>query len=76
MSDKITTFSVPYDKEMVLRVPSGQRVTYSAEDDGIREVTDTFDQFGDSMYATTKLVFSKEAFIAAYNAYIKGGTNE
>ena len=56
--------------EATLRVPSGQRVTYSAEDDGIREVIDTVDQFGDSMYATTKLVLSKEVFVAAYNAYI------
>ena len=76
MSDKIETLSVPFDKEMMLRVPSGQRITYSAEDDGIREVTDTFDQFGDSIYATTKLVLSKEVFIAAYNAYIKNKPEE
>ena len=73
MSDKIASFTMPYDKEMMLRVPSGQRITYRADEDGIREITDTFDQFGDSMCATAKMVLSKEVFIAAYNAYIKDG---
>ena len=72
MSDKIATLTMPLNKEVMLRVPSGQKVTYSVDEDGIMEIIDTIDQYGDSMYATAKMVFSKEAFIEAYNAYIKG----
>lgn len=70
MGEKIT-LTMPFDKEMMLRVPSGQKITYSADEDGIMEIIDTIDQYGDSMYATAKMVLSKEVFIAAYNAYIK-----
>lgn len=51
--------------------PSGQKITYIADEDGIREITDTLDQFGESMCAVQRMVLSKDVFIAAYNAYIK-----
>ena len=76
MNDKVAKFSVPYDKEHILSVPSSQKITYRADEDGIREITDTYNQFGDSMYATSRLVLSKEVFIAAYNAYIKNKPEE
>ena len=54
-----------------LRVPSGEKITYEVQEDGIYENRDTIDQDGFSMYGTCKMIISKEAFIAAYNAYIK-----
>lgn len=55
-----------------LRVPSGQKVTYEVNDEGIVKVTETFDQDGESMYADKKMIIPKEIFVAAYEKYIKG----
>lgn len=54
-----------------LSVPSGQRATYRVEEDGIHEVIETYDQYGKPMYAQSRMIMSKEAFIEAYNTYIK-----
>ena len=71
MSDKIATLTMPHNKDMMLRVPSRQKITYSVDEDGIMEITNTIDQYGDCMYGTAKMIISKEAFIEAYNTYIK-----
>lgn len=71
MSDKIATLTMPHNKDMMLRVPSRQKITYSVDEDGIMEITNTIDQYGDCMYGTVKMIISKEAFIEAYNTYIK-----
>ena len=54
-----------------LRVPSGQKVSYEVDEDGIVEITDTYDQDGKSMYASQKMIMSKEAFVDAYKRYIE-----
>lgn len=54
------------------RVPSGQKAIYKVDEDGIKEVMETYDQHGETIYGQSKLIMSKEAFIAAYNTYIKG----
>lgn len=56
-----------------LRVPSGQRVTYEANDEGIVKVSETFDQDGESLYRSNQMIISKEVFVEAYKKYIKDG---
>lgn len=70
-NETVGVITAPFNLNATLRIPSGQKVEYRADEDGIVEVTDTFDQYGESMYATCKMVLSKEVFIAAYNAYIR-----
>lgn len=71
----IATLSLPYGvvstSTSKLRVPSGQRVTYEADEDGIVEVIDTYDQDGKTMYASQKMIMPKEIFVTAYKKYIK-----
>ena len=55
-----------------LRIPSGQRITYEANDDGIVKVSETFDQDGESLYGSNEMIIPKEVFIAAYKKYIEG----
>ena len=56
-----------------LRVPSGQKVTYEANDEGIVKVTETFDQDGESLYGSNEMIVPKEVFMEAYKKYIKDG---
>lgn len=55
-----------------LRVPSGQKVTYEANDEGIVKVTETFDQDGESLYGSNQIIIPKEVFVSAYKKYIEG----
>lgn len=54
-----------------LRVPSGQKVTYEANDEGIVKVTETFDQDGESLYGSNQIIIPKEVFVSAYKKYIE-----
>lgn len=54
-----------------VKTPAGQRAVYKVDTDGIHEVVETYDQDGETIYGQSKLIMSKEAFIAAYNTYIK-----
>ena len=54
-----------------LRVPSGQKVTYEANDEGIVKVTETFDQDGESLHGSNQIIIPKEVFVEAYKKYIK-----
>lgn len=54
-----------------LRVPSEQRVTYEANDDGIVKVSETFDQDGESLYGSNEMIIPKEVFVVAYKKYIE-----
>lgn len=56
-----------------LRVPSGQKVTYEANDEGIVKVTKTFDQDGESLYGSNQMIIPKEVFVEAYKKYIEDG---
>ena len=55
-----------------LRVPSGERVIYKANDEGIVKVTETFDQDGESIYGINQVIIPKEVFVEAYKKYIEG----
>ena len=59
--------------ESKLRIPSGQKVTYEANDEGIVKVTETFDQDGESLYESNQMIISKEVFVEAYKKYIEDG---
>ena len=54
-----------------LRVPSEQRVTYEANDDGIVKVSETFDQDGESLYGSNEMIIPKEVFVVAYKKSIE-----
>ena len=54
-----------------LRVPSEQRVTYEANDDGIVKITETFDQDGEPLYGSNEMIIPKEVFVVAYKKYIE-----
>lgn len=54
-----------------LREPCGKRKKYEVYEDGIYEEIETYDQYNQIIYGQSKMIISKEAFIAAYNAYIK-----
>lgn len=56
-----------------LIVPSGQKVTYEANDEGIVKITETFDQDGESLYGNNQMIIPKEVFVTAYKKYIKDG---
>ena len=56
-----------------VRVPSGQRVTYEANDEGIVKVSETLDQDGESLYGSNEMIIPKEVFVAAYKKYIEDG---
>ena len=55
-----------------LREIYGKRKKYEVYEDGIHEVTETYDQYNQTMYAQSRLIMPKEVFIMAYNTYIKG----
>lgn len=67
--------SLPIDSTNIckLRIPSGQRITYEANDDGIVKVNETFDQDGEPLYGSNEMIIPKEVFVAAYKKYIEGG---
>lgn len=56
-----------------LLVPSKEKVTYEATDEGIEKVIETFDQHGESLYGINQMIIPKEAFVAAYKKYIENG---
>ena len=64
--------TMPFTKTLKLQIPSGQKQSYKVREDGIYNSIETFDQDGESMYAEEKMIISKDAFIEAYNTYIKG----
>ena len=64
--------TMPFTKTLKLQIPSGQKQSYKVREDGIYNSIETFDQDGESMYAEEKMVIPKDAFIEAYNTYIKG----
>lgn len=59
--------------ESKLRVPSGQKGTYEANNEGIVKVTETFNQDGELLYGRNEMIIPKEVFVAAYKKYIKDG---
>ena len=54
-----------------LRIPSEQRVTYEANDEGIVKITETFDQDGEPLYESNEMIIPKEVFVVAYKKYIE-----
>ena len=57
-----------------MRYSAGKaNIKYVAKKDGVYKEWDDVDQFGEPMFRLAKMVLPKEAFIAAYNAYIKDG---
>ena len=60
-------------KTLKSRTPSGERITYEANDEGIVKVTETFDKDGESLYGSNQMIIPKEVIIAAYKKYIKDG---
>lgn len=67
-TEEITT---PFTKTMKLQVPRGQKQRCVVREDGIYSSVETYDQDGECMYAEVKMIISKEAFVEAYNTYIK-----
>lgn len=59
----------------IIAIPTTKKISYIAEEDGIREVIEIFDQEGQVMpiHGTSRIILPKEVFLAAYNAYIKEG---
>lgn len=53
-----------------VRVPTCRRITYEVTDDGILKVETIHDQYDECMYATSKTIITKDAFIDAYKKYI------
>ena len=64
--------TMPFTKTAKLQIPSIQKQSHKVREDGIYNSIETFDQDGESMYAEEKMIISKNAFIEAYNTYIKG----
>lgn len=63
-----------YEAPPIFRYVNGKSASkYIAKEDGVYEQWEDLDQFGKPMQAVEKLVMTKEAFMVAYNAYIKGG---
>lgn len=58
------------------RVPSGQKVTYETNNEGIVKVTETFDQDGESLYGSNQMIIPKEVFVEAYKKYIEDGEDK
>ena len=46
-----------------VKTPCGQRAIHKVDPNGIHEVLETYDQDGETIYAQSKLIMSKEAFI-------------
>lgn len=67
-------FSVGDSKET--RVATYHDVDYKANDDNIVKVETEYDQYHEEMWSISKIVMSKEAFVEAYNKYIKGEKDE
>ena len=56
-----------------VKAPCGIRAKHIVGTNGIYEVIETYDQDGETIYEEkSKLIMSKEAFVEAYNTYIKG----
>ena len=65
--------TITFTKTMKLQIPSGQKQSYIVREDGIYSSVETYDQDEKCMYAEEKMIISKEAFVEAYNTYIKCG---
>lgn len=59
-----------------IRYPTYRGITYEVTGDGVLEVETMYDQNNKSMDVTSKLIMSKEAFVDAYNKYIKKEENK
>lgn len=71
MSDN--KFTLPLANAGTIRYEVGRSCSrYLAKQNGIVEEWDVFDQYGEKLHGVNRLILPKEAFIAAYNAYIKG----
>lgn len=68
-NDNITT---PFDISNTLRYGTIRTgIRYVVKDDGIYEEYDILDQYGEEYVTSSRKVFSKDAFIEAYEKYIK-----
>lgn len=65
------TLSIANVNVCKLRIPSEQRVTYEANDEGIVKITETFDQDGEPLYGSNEMIIPKEVFVVAYKKYIE-----
>ena len=65
--------SLPIDSVNVgkLRIPSGQKVSYKANEEGIVKISETYDQDGESLYGSNEMIIPKEVFVEAYKKYIE-----
>ena len=61
-----------YGNSIKAKYPSGiSESRYFANESGIQEEYDYLDENGEVMFTNGRMILPKEAFIAAYNAYIK-----
>lgn len=65
--------SLPIDSVNVgkLRIPSGQKVSYKVNEEGIVKISETYDQDGESLYGSNEIIIPKEVFVEAYKKYIE-----
>lgn len=64
------------DPSSFLRISTEQIISYSVEKDGIYENIEWLDQYSENMNTVRrKRIMSKEAFIEAFNTYIKNENN-
>lgn len=62
-----------YGGSLEMKYPSSVSETrYIANEDGVLEEYDCLDEDGKVMWTMKEIILPKEAFIVAYNAYIKG----
>ena len=61
-----------YGGSLTMKYPSSvSEIRYSANEDGVIEEYDYLDENGEVMWTMRNIILPKEAFVAAYNAYIK-----
>lgn len=74
LKDNTPSWQTPFDlaKEAVIRFPvSCSEPKYLVELDGIYEKQYQYDQFGEVYTEYSRKIMSKDAFIEAFNKYIK-----
>ena len=71
LNEDSVTLSIANVNVGKLRIPSEQRVTYEANDEGIVKITETFDQDGEPLYESNEMIIPKEVFVVAYKKYIE-----
>lgn len=68
---KNITMPLEDTKKLILRYPIGVELKYVVQDDGIYEKQFEYDQFGEVYTEYSRPVMSREAFIEAFERYIK-----